>query len=54
MCRLFELRDKNKAYYGRLKWFIAAKESGIPQLQIFAELKEKATDRISSSCYSSY
>ena len=36
MNRLLELRDKNEAYYGWLKWFIAAKESGIPQLQKFA------------------
>jgi transposase len=41
MNRLFELRDKNEAYYGWLKWFIAVKDSGIPQLQKFAELKEK-------------
>ena len=41
MNRPFELRDKNEAYYGWLKWFIAAKESGIPQLQKFAEQKEK-------------
>ena len=41
MNRLFELRDKNEAYYGWLKWVVAAKESGIPQLQKFTELKEK-------------
>ena len=41
MSRLFELRDKNEAFYGWLKCFITAKESGIPQLQKFAELKEK-------------
>ena len=37
----FELRDRDEAYYGWTKWFTAAKESGIPQLQKFAELKEK-------------
>ena len=41
MNRLFELRDRYEAYYGWTKWFTAAKESGIPQLQKFAELKEK-------------
>ena len=41
MNRLFELRDKEEAYYGWMKWFMAAKESGIPQLQKFAELKER-------------
>ena len=41
MNRLFELRDKEEAYYGWMKWFTAAKESGIPQLQKFAELKER-------------
>ena len=41
MSRLFELRDKNEAFYGWLKCFIATKERGIPQLQKFAELKEK-------------
>ncbi|WP_294495721.1 ISL3 family transposase [uncultured Ruminobacter sp.] len=39
MNRLFELRDKEKAYYGWMKWFLAAEESGIPQLQKFAKLK---------------
>ena len=41
MNRLFELRDKEKAYYGWMKWFLAAEESGIPQLQKFAKLKVK-------------
>ena len=41
MNRLFELRDRDEAYYGWTKWFTAAKESGIPQLQKFAKLKEK-------------
>ena len=41
MNRLFELRNKDEAYDGWTKWFMAAKESGIPQLQKFAELKEK-------------
>ena len=41
MNRLFELRDRDEAYYDWTKWFTAAKESGIPQLQKFAELKEK-------------
>jgi transposase len=40
MNRLFELRDKNEAYYGWLKWFIAVKESGIPQLQNLLNLKK--------------
>ena len=40
MNRLFELRDRDEAYYGWTKWFTAAKESGIPQLQKFAELDE--------------
>jgi hypothetical protein len=35
MNRLFELRDRDEAYYGWTKWFTAAKESGIPQLQKF-------------------
>ena len=39
MNRLFELRDKEKAYDGWMKWFLAAEESGIPQLQKFAKLK---------------
>uniref|UniRef100_UPI003864FCCF transposase n=1 Tax=Ruminobacter sp. TaxID=2774296 RepID=UPI003864FCCF len=30
-----------KAYYGWMKWFLAAEESGIPQLQKFAKLKVK-------------
>ena len=41
MNRLFELRDKEEACCGWMKWFMAAKESGIPQLQKFAELKER-------------
>ena len=41
MNRLFELRDKEKAYYGWMKWFLAEEESGIPQLQKFAKLKVK-------------
>ncbi len=41
MNRLFELRDKEEAYYGWMKRFMAAKEIGIPQLQKFAELKER-------------
>ena len=35
------LCTRDEAYYGWTKWFTAAKESGIPQLQKFAELKEK-------------
>ena len=46
MNRLFELRDRYEAYYGWTKWFTAAKESGIPQLQKFAELKEKRLKRL--------
>lgn len=41
MCRLFELRDRTEAEKGWIKWFKAAKESEIPQLIHFAELKEK-------------
>ena len=41
MNRLFELRDKEKAYDGWMKWFLAAEESGIQQLQKFAKLKVK-------------
>ena len=41
MNRLFELRDKEKAYYRWMKWFLAAEVSGIPQLQKFAKLKVK-------------
>ena len=41
MNRLFELRDTEEACCGWMKWFMAAKESGIPQLQKFAELKER-------------
>ncbi len=36
MNRLFELRDKEEAYYGWMKWFMAAKESGIPQRGLVA------------------
>ena len=35
------LCTRDEAYYGWIKCFTAAKESGIPQLQKFAELKEK-------------
>lgn len=41
MCRLFELRDVEKAHDGWIKWFEAASESEIPQLIKFAELKRK-------------
>ena len=41
MCSLFELRDPELAMIGWEQWFKAAKESSIPQLIRFAELKEK-------------
>ena len=44
MCSLFDLRDPNDAEIGWKKWFAAAKESGIPALVKFAELKEKRID----------
>ena len=44
MCSLFDLRDPVAAEIGWKKWFAAAKESGIPALVKFAELKEKRID----------
>ena len=44
MCRLFDLHDILEAESGWKKWFAAAKESGIPALVRFAELKEKRID----------
>ena len=44
MCGLFDLRDPAAAELGWKKWFAAAKESGIPALVKFAELKEKRID----------
>lgn len=44
MCSLFDLRDSAAAEIGWKKWFAAAKESGIPALVKFAELKEKRID----------
>lgn len=44
MCELFDLRDPIAAEIGWKKWFSAAKESGIPALVRFAELKEKRID----------
>ena len=41
MCGLFELRDSVLAEMMWEDWFMAAKESGIPQLEKFARLKEK-------------
>ena len=41
---LFDLRDPIAAEIGWKKWFDAAKESGIPALVRFAELKEKRID----------
>jgi len=41
MCDLFALRDPDEARNAWTKWFTAAKESGIPALVKFAELKEK-------------
>ena len=40
MCRLYELTDYLLAYDGWMKWFKAAKESGIPALVKFAIQKE--------------
>ena len=44
MCELFQLDDPNIARQKWTAWFKAAKESGIPQLVKFAELKEKRLD----------
>ena len=44
MCELFHLRDVSVAESAWKKWFAAAKESGIPALVRFAELKEKRID----------
>ena len=44
MCSLFDLRDAVVAETAWKKWFAAAKESGIPALVRFAELKEKRID----------
>ena len=44
MCSLFDLRDPDEADISWKKWFAAAKESGIPALAKFAELKEKRID----------
>ena len=44
MCSLFDLRDPGEAEIGWKKWFAAARESGIPALVKFAELKEKRID----------
>ena len=41
MIRLYGLTDVKEAQDGWLCWFEAAKQSGIPQLQKFAKLKEK-------------
>ena len=41
MIRLYGLTDVKEARDGWLCWFEAAKQSGIPQLQKFAKLKEK-------------
>lgn len=41
LCRLFTLRDPLLAESAWKAWFTAAKESGIPDLVRFAELKEK-------------
>lgn len=42
--RLFQLRCSEEAEAGWRKWFSAAKESGIPALVHFAELKEKCIE----------
>lgn len=44
MSALFDVRDSKKAEIGWRKWFAAAKESRIPALVRFAELKEKRID----------
>ena len=41
MIRLYDLTDVEEARDGWLNWFEAAKQSNIPQLKKFAELKEK-------------
>ena len=40
MCRLYELTDYQQAHDGWIKWFAAAKESGIPARIKFANQKE--------------
>ena len=44
MCSLFGLRDPSAAEDAWKRWFAASKESGIPALIRFAELKEKRID----------
>ena len=41
MCRLYECDDIEESERGWKNWFTAAKESGIPALVHFAEIKEK-------------
>lgn len=41
MCRLFTIRDETEAEQGWIQWFEAARQSNIPQLIKFANLKEK-------------
>lgn len=48
MSNLFNLRDPEAAKAGWEKWFAAAKESNIPPLVRFAELKEKRIDGLIS------
>lgn len=48
LCRLFSLRDPLQAELAWKAWFAAAKESGIPSLVRFAELKEKCMDGLIS------
>lgn len=48
MSALFNLRDPEAAKAGWEKWFVAAKESNIPALVRFAELKEKRIDGLIS------
>ena len=44
MIRLFDIRNLPEAEIGWRRWFEAAKESGVPALAHFAELKEKRID----------
>ena len=41
MCQLYECDDIEESERGWKNWFTAAKESGIPALVHFAEIKEK-------------
>ena len=48
MCELFDMTDPEAARKGWTDWFQAAKESEVPQLVHFAELKEKRVEGLIS------